>query len=170
MSILDARVINTKQGLEIYSDLIENSEITKVHIPTLNTPFYEIQFGIGYYILKKEKYYDRQKNYFKILMSPDLESIILQETKTESLFAVKSTEEREATKKLLAEWFIQTNVYKEVITQSINQIKKGNIWVGEDNEDRLEAIKFLEKLMVLTTEDVKNASMKTPQFKTQRIS
>ncbi|UYP07333.1 hypothetical protein [Priestia megaterium] len=169
MSVLDARVINTKQGLEIYSDLVETSEITKVHIPTLNTPFFEIQFGIGYFLLRKEKYYDRQKNYFKLRMSPDFESIILQETETESLFAVKSTEEREATKKLLAEWFIKTNVYKKVITQFINQIKEEKICTEEDVEDRVEAIKFLEKLMILTTEDIENASIKKFQLETQRI-
>jgi hypothetical protein len=52
MKILDAKIINTSYGLETYLDLIENSEIKEIHLPTINNPSYEIQFGIKYFLLK----------------------------------------------------------------------------------------------------------------------
>ncbi|GAA3334259.1 hypothetical protein GCM10020331_101520 [Ectobacillus funiculus] len=58
-------------------------------------------------------------------MNHDFSSITLTETETESLFAVKSEEEREATKELLGEWFIKTNSYKESINECIKKVKKG---------------------------------------------
>jgi hypothetical protein len=92
-------------------------------------------------------------------MNHDFSSLMLSETETESLFAVKSEEEREATKTLLAEWFIQTNAYKEVINECIHQIKTENIRTEEDIEDRVDAIQFLEKLKLLTAKEIENASI-----------
>ena len=52
-------------------------------------------------------------------MPPDFTSIALKETETESLFSVKSEDERAATKELIGEWFIQSNSYKQSIQESI---------------------------------------------------
>jgi len=52
-------------------------------------------------------------------MPPHFTSIALKETETESLFSVKSEDEREATKELIGEWFIQSNSYKQSIQESI---------------------------------------------------
>ena len=159
MKVLDAKVINTTHGLETYLDLIENSEIKEIHVPTTNDSFYEIQFAIKYFLLRKEKYYDSQRGYFCICMSPDFSSTKLKETEIESLFAVKSNEEREATRKLLGEWFIKTNTYKESINNLINKIKTGNICTEEDIQSKIQAIKFLERLLELTAKDIENASI-----------
>ncbi|MCM3537395.1 hypothetical protein [Priestia endophytica] len=159
MKILDAKIINTAHGLETYLDLIENSEIKEIHLPTTNNPSYEIQFGIKYFLLKNEKYYDSHKNYFYICMSSDFSSTTLKETHIESLFAVKNKEERETTKKLLGEWFIKTHTYKESINKLINKIKTENHCTEVDNQNKAEKIKFLKKLLELTAEDLEDASI-----------
>jgi hypothetical protein len=160
MNVLDARVINTHRGLETYLDSGENVAIKKIQIPTQNHPFYEIQFGIEYFLLRKGKYYDRQRNYFIIQMNPDFTSIKLKETETESLFSVKSEEEREATKALIGEWFIQTNSYKQSIQESIERIRKEEISTEEDINKKLKTINFLKKISYLISSDIQNAPIK----------
>lgn len=159
MKPLDAKVINTAYGLEVYSDLVKSMEIKDIHIPTIDHPFYEVQFGIEYFLLRKERYYNSQRNYFRILMSRDFSLIILKETETESLFAVKSEDEREATKSLLGEWFVKTDSYKESINEYIRRVKKENVYTEEDIQHKVETIQFLGKLLELTTEDIKRASI-----------
>ena len=154
--LLDAKVINTAYGLEVYLDSVKSIEITEVHIPTIDSPFYEAKFGIKYFLLRKEKNCNSQRNYFYIRMNPDFSSIVLKETETESLFAVKNDDERKATKKLLGEWFVKTNNYKECINEFITEVEK------EDTSHTAETIKFLEKLLEVTTEDIELASVERP--------
>jgi len=159
MNVLDAKVITTKTGLEIYVDFIETSEIRKVCIPTIDVPFYEIQFGIKYFLLRKEKYYDGHRSYFSICMNNDFTRITLKEPETESLFAVKSQDERQATQTLLGEWFIKTNAYKESIKEVIKEVKKENVYTEKDIQHTVETVKFLEKLLELTSSDIQNAPL-----------
>jgi len=159
MKLLDARVISTAQGLEIFSDSAKSIEITELHVPTMDSPFYEVQFSIGYFLLRKEKYYSSQKNYFRICMNPDFSMITLKETETESLFAVKSEDERAATKKLLGEWLVKTNSYKQAINEYIKKVKQENVYTDEDIQHKIKTINFLERLLELTTEDVELASV-----------
>lgn len=157
MNVLDARVINTYRGLETYLDSGENVTVGKIQIPTQNHPFYEIQLGIEYFLLRKGKYYDRQRNYFIIQMNPDFTSITLKETETESLFSVKSEDEREATKELIGEWLIQSNSYKQSIQESIDRIRKEEISTEEDINQKLKTINFLKKISYLTSSDIQHA-------------
>ncbi|PGT77402.1 hypothetical protein [Priestia megaterium] len=159
MNVLDAKVITTITGLEIYLDLAETSQIRKVCIPTIDNPFYEIQFGIKYFLLRKEKYYDSHRSYFSICMNNDFNRIILQEPETESLFAVKSQTERQATQNLLGEWFIKTSAYKESIKEVIKEVKKENVYTEEDIQHTVETVRFLEKLLKLTSSDIQNAPL-----------
>ncbi|MGG3189319.1 hypothetical protein ABEP42_15080 [Priestia megaterium] len=159
MNVLDAKVITTITGLEIYLDLVETSQIRKVCIPTIDNPFYEIQFGIKYFLLRKEKYYDSHRSYFSICMNNDFNRITLQEPETESLFAVKSQTERQATQNLLGEWFIKTSAYKESIKEVIKEVKKENVYTEEDIQHTVETVRFLEKLLKLTSSDIQNAPL-----------
>jgi len=86
-------------------------------------PYYEIILGIEYFLLREEKYYDSQKNYFRIRMNSEFSSITLRETKTKSLFAVKNEYERDPTMELVGEWLIKTNAFKEVINELIQKRK-----------------------------------------------
>jgi len=159
MNVLDAKVITTIAGLEIYLDVMETSEIRKVCIPNIDDPFYEVQFGIKYFLLRKEKYYDSHRSYFSICMNNDYTRITLQEPETESLFAVKSQNERQATQNLLGEWFIKTNAYKESIKEVIKEVKKENVYTEEDIQHTVETVRFLEKLLKLTSSDIQNAPL-----------
>lgn len=162
MNLLDAKVIPTVYGLEIYWDAVKNVEIKEIYTPTIESPFYEVQFGIAYFLLRKERYHSSQRNYFCIRMNHDFSTITLKETETESLFAVKSKNEREATKKLLGEWLVKTNSYKESINAYMKKIEKISIYTEKDIQHKLETLKFLEKLLELTTEDIELASVERP--------
>ena len=39
MDLLDAKVIHTVYGLEIYLDSVKNIEVREIHIPTTDSPF-----------------------------------------------------------------------------------------------------------------------------------
>ena len=162
MKLLDAKVISTVQGLEIYSDLVKNIEIKELHVPTIDSPFYEVQFGIGYFLLRQAKSYNSQRNYFHICMNSDFSMITLKETETESLFAVKNEDERAATKKLLGEWFVKTKGYQESINKYIEKVKQENVYTDEDIQHKIKTINFLEKLLELTTEDIELAPVEKP--------
>lgn len=171
MNLLDAKVIHTVYGLEIYLDAVKNIEIKEIHIPTIDSPFYEAQFGIEYFLLRKEKHYNSLRNYFRICMNQDFSLITLKETETESLFAVKSEDERAATKKLLGEWFIKTSSYKESINECIKKVKKEDVCTGEDIQRKIETVKFLGKLLELTAEEIELAPIeKTVQLQVLSVS
>ena len=162
MNLLDAKVINTVYGLEIYLDLAENIEIKEIHVPTIDSPFYDVQFGIEYFLLREGRYHSSHRNYFHICMNHDFSLITLKETKTESLFAVKSENERAATKKLLAEWFIKTNGYKATLNECITKMKREDVCTAEDIQNKIKTLAFLEKLLELTTEDIEQAIVEKP--------
>lgn len=162
MKLLDARVISTVQGLEIFSDSAKSIEIKELHVPTVDSLFYEVQFGIAYYLLRKEKYYNSQRNYFRICMNRDFSMITLKETETESLFAVKSEDERAATKKLLGEWFVKTNSYKQSINEYIKKVKQENVYTDADIQHKIKTINFLERLLELSTKDIELAPVEKP--------
>lgn len=162
MNVLDAKVIDTVRGLEMYVDALEHIQIKELHIPTKNHPFYEIQFGIEYFLLRDSRYYDSQINYFGICMSEDFSVITLKETETQSLFAVKSEDEREATKNLLGEWFIKTSHYQEVIHERIENVKAEDVYTEQEIRHNIEVITFLERLLAVTTEDIQAAIVEKP--------
>ena len=162
MNLLDAKVINTVYGLEIYLDLAENIEIKEIHVPTIDSPFYDVQFGIEYFLLREGRYHSSHRNYFHICMNHDFSLITLKETKTESLFAVKSENERAATKKLLGEWFIQTKGYQASLNKCITKVKREDVCTTADIQYKTDTIKFLEKLLELTTEDIEQAHVEKP--------
>ncbi|WP_269758452.1 hypothetical protein [Thalassobacillus sp. C254] len=120
-------------------------------------PYYEIILGIEYFLLREEKYYDSQKNYFRIRMNSEFSSITLRETKTKSLFAVKNEYERDATMELVGEWLIKTNAFKEVINELIQKKKMENVQTEEDIQIVLGTTRFLEKLLKIKTEEILSA-------------
>ncbi|MCP1191471.1 hypothetical protein NKR17_20835 [Priestia flexa] len=159
MNIVDSKVINTKYGLEMYLDLVKTIEVKELHSPTDIGPFYEIVLGVEYFLLRDRKYYDSERNYFRLRMSDDFNSITLKETDTESLFAVKTEHERDSTKLLIGQWLIKTNAFKEVICQLIQQKKIQNVQNEGDIQKALGTITFLEKLLELKIEDILTADV-----------
>lgn len=165
MNVLDAKIINTQYGMETYLDFVKNVEVKDLHYPTEISPFYEIIIGVEYFLLRKENYYDSEKNYFIIRMNSDFSSITLRETKTESLFAVKNEFERDATKELVGEWLIKTNAFTQVINDLIDQKKMENVQTEEHIQIVLGTIRFLEKLLKIKTEDILNANVeRDPEY------
>jgi hypothetical protein len=154
MNILDAKIINTKYGLETYLDIVGNIEVKEIRYPTKKDSLYEIKLGVEYFLLKERKYYDRAKNYFWITMSKDFHSISLKETYTESLFGVKSETERESTKKLVIDWLIKTHAFKHVIGEWIEKKKTENLQTEEEINSVIEIIKFLETLLQINVESI----------------
>ncbi|MFE7083664.1 hypothetical protein [Priestia megaterium] len=152
MDLLNTKAIKTTHGFELYVDLIKNINIKELSIPTVTNPFYEVKFEIDYLLLEEHKYYDHQQNYFWIVMDENLSSITLKESEMQSLFAVKNEEEREATQRLLGEWFIKTNAYREVINQYLNELEE-HYMKEEENQYTKKAITFLKELLEIKTMD-----------------
>lgn len=157
MNVLDSKMIYTQYGIETYMDMVGNVEIKDIRYPSEVAPFYEITVGVEYFLLRKEKYYDSEKNYFKIRMNSNLNLISLMETETESLFAVKNEFEREATKELVGEWLIKTNAFRLAIKNLIEEKKVENVHTEEDIQKVLGTVRFLEKILDIQTEDILRA-------------
>jgi hypothetical protein len=155
MSVLDAKVIHTKYGMETYLDQVKTIEINGVQLPTTNSPFYELKLGIEYLLLGEGKYYDSRRNYFSIQMSEDHQVISLKEPDTESLFALKNDGEREATKELVGEWLFKTNAFKQAVSSLMNKLQVDHAGSTEDNR---ETIKFLEDLRMIDPVMITQAS------------
>lgn len=154
MNVMDAKIISTQYGLETYLDVVKSVDVRELHYPTETEPFFEITVGMEYFLLKEERYYDSRKNYFRIRMDSDFGSVTLVETKTESLFAVKNAVEKDATKKLVGEWLIKTQAFKQVINELIVQKKMEVVQKEGDIQAVLGTIRFLEKLLEIEAEDI----------------
>ncbi len=87
-------------------------------------------------------------------MNSDLNAITIIETKRESLFAVKNEFERSATKELIGEWLIKSNAFRKVLNDLIADKKMENV---KTEENIIGTIRFLEKLLEITTEDILSA-------------
>ncbi|WP_417899859.1 hypothetical protein ABN702_06140 [Bacillus haimaensis] len=159
MNVMDAKIISTQYGLETYLDVVKSVDVRDLHYPTETALFYEITVGIEYFLLKKERYYDSRKNYFRIRMDSDFSSVTLVETKMESLFAVKNEAERDTTKELVGEWLLKTDAFRQVINELIDQKKIENVQTEGDIQVVLGTIRFLEKLLEIKTEDILNTNV-----------
>ncbi len=159
MEVLDAKMINTKFGIETYLDINNLIEIEEVNIPTSESPYFDLKIRVKYYRLRKENYYDSLTNYFWIRVHPDLNSLTLLETDIQSLFSVKDREEREATKELIGEWMIHTNAFKRKIKELIKEKREANFLTEEEIREALETIGLLEKALELKPEEVISANI-----------
>ncbi len=145
MNVMDAKIISTKYGMELYVDNLQTVDIKEVYHPTIQNPFYEVLIGVEFLLMKEQKYFIKMKNYFWLSMSTDLQSIKIKETVKENIFALKSEEEKEATRQLIGDWLINTQSFKNAITEKIYQ------------QDVSETKYFLKNLLSLNSIDIKNA-------------
>ncbi|THE13152.1 hypothetical protein E1I69_08615 [Bacillus timonensis] len=160
MRILDAKMIDTKSGLETYLDIQKNVHVADLRIPTEESPFFEIKIGIEYYRLIEQNYYDIQVNYFWIRIHPEMNTITLLEPEIQNIFSIKDVNERVATKKLIGEWLINTNAFRSSIKNLIKEKKSENVVTEKDIRETLRTIELLEKTLDLKTEDILNAEVK----------
>ncbi|RDW16081.1 hypothetical protein CWR48_18015 [Oceanobacillus arenosus] len=150
MNVMDAKVINTKYGLEMYVDDIQSVEIKEVHSPTIENPFYEVRIGVEFLLMKDQKYFNKMENDFWISMSPDFQSVKIKETEKKNIFALKNDKEKEATRELVGEWLIKTDSYKHAIMERINQ-------QADMKNDLSNTDYFLKNLLYLDSNDIKDA-------------
>ncbi|WP_338452306.1 hypothetical protein R4Z09_10720 [Niallia oryzisoli] len=159
MNVLDAKTINTQNSLEIYVDRMNHVMVTDLHIPTEENPYFDLKIGIKYYRLRNQNYYDSDINYFWLRIDLEKNSVFLLEPDTQSLFAIKDEEEREATQELIGEWLINTLMFKHSIREIINQKKAENITSEVEIRPILRTIELLEKTLELSTEDILKATV-----------
>ncbi|RLL46571.1 hypothetical protein D8M04_05020 [Oceanobacillus piezotolerans] len=148
MSMVDAKVINTRYGLEMYCDKDSSVVINEVHSPTDKNPYYEVLIGVEFLVMKNQKDMYPMKNFFWISMSEDFQTVKIKETEMGNLFALKDSEERKATKEMVAQWLFKTESFKKAIT---TWIKKESHSVQPDEEQ------FLNNLLYLSTENLESA-------------
>lgn len=158
MNVLDAKMINTQYGIETYLDLLKNVEVKDIQYVTETASYYEITIGVEYFRLRNENYYNSEKRYFKIRMNSDLNAITIIETKRESLFGVKNEFERSATMELIGEWLIKSNAFRKVLNDLIADKKMENV---KTEENIIGTIRFLEKLLEISTEDILSARVES---------
>ncbi|WP_010284809.1 hypothetical protein [Bacillus timonensis] len=158
--IVDAKMIDTKYGLETYLDIQKNVHVADLRIPTGDSPFFDIKIGIKYYRMIDENYYDSQTNYFWIRIHTKMNTISLLEPEVQSIFSIKDVNERVATKKLIGEWLINTNAFKSSIKSIMKEVKAKKIVTENDIRETIHTIELLEKTLELKSEDILKAEIK----------
>ena len=78
-----------------------------------------------------------------------------------SLFAVKNEFERSATKELIGEWLIKSSAFRKVLSDLIDDKKMENVTTEENIIGTIGTIRFLKKLLEITTEDILSARVET---------
>jgi hypothetical protein len=151
MNLFDAKIITTQFGVEIYVDEIKHIQVTDVHLSSPDTPYHECLVGVEYTLLRDKEFYGNRVNYFWIRMAADYSSITLVEPETQSLFAVKNKEERQATKMMIENWLIKTDAFKDAVKQLMDDYK--------DQEDTDVLSYFLQQLLHLNADDIQKASV-----------
>ncbi|MED1205939.1 hypothetical protein [Heyndrickxia acidicola] len=149
MNLFDAKIITTQFGVEIYVDEIKHIQVTDVHLSSPDQPYHECLVGVEYTLLRDKEFYGNRMNYFWIRMTEDFSSLTLVEPETQSLFAVKNDEERQATKMLIEDWLIKTDAFKDSINQLMNDYK--------NQKDSVVLTQFLEHLLHLHSNDIQTA-------------
>lgn len=146
MDLIEAKVIDTQYGMELFMDKKNDVDVLAIHSPTVTNPYFDLKVGISYYLIK-EHYYQRRKNYFWIRMDKYNNSITFKESEKESIFAVKTIEERKATQALITEWLLYSQTFKKALNKTLKEILTKNIETEEDIKEINELKIFLEKLL-----------------------
>jgi len=159
MNVLDAKIINTQYGLEMYLDQDNHIKIEDFHIPTEENPYFDLKIGIEFYCLRKQHHYELDTNYFWLRINLEENAIQLLEPPMQSIFAVKDEKERKATQELIGEWLINTHMFKHSIRELIQQKKQENVTCEEEIRQILRTVNLLEQILELKSENIMEASV-----------
>jgi hypothetical protein len=154
MNLLESKVIQTRFEKEIFIEEKSNININGFHSLDKNTPFYEFMIGLDLIRIRDNEYYGMKKSYVNIRISEDLQSLFVVEPDVQSIFAIKTKQEKEAAIELIHYLLVDSQTFKQVVTEMISNIKKENISNGFEVKKAKAKLAVLERLLNVSDEDI----------------
>ncbi|MBT2698959.1 hypothetical protein J7E79_16305 [Bacillus sp. ISL-40] len=155
MNMLESKVITTRLEKEIYIDEKANINISGFRSFDKNTPFYEFMIGLDLIRIRDNEYYGTKKSYVSIRISEDLQSLFVLEPDVESIFAIKNKQEKEAAIELIHYLLVDSQTFKQLVSEMINNLKKLNVVTGFEIKEVKAKLAVLERLLNVIDEDIK---------------
>jgi hypothetical protein len=155
MNMLDSKVIQTRFEKEIFIEEKSNININGFRSLDKNTPIYEFMFGLDLIRIRDNEYYGTKKSYVSIRMSEDFQSLFVIEPDVQSIFAIKNKQEKEAAIELVQYLLVDSQTFKQVVSEMISNLKKENIVNGFEVKEVKAKLAVLERLLNVREDDVK---------------
>ncbi|SDM63779.1 hypothetical protein [Bacillus sp. OK048] len=154
MNMLDSKVIQTRFEREIFIEEKSTININGFRSLDKNTPFYEFMIGLDLIRIRDNEYYGTKKSYVNIRISEDLQSLFVVEPDVQSIFAIKNKQEKEATIELIHYLLVDSQTFKQVVSEMIGNLKKENVVNGFEVKEAKTKLAVLERLLTVREEDV----------------
>jgi predicted nucleic acid-binding protein len=152
--MLESKVIQTRFEKEIFIEEKSNIKINGFRSLDKNTPFYEFMIGLDLIRIRDHEYYGTKKSYVNIRISEDLQSLFVIEPDVQSIFAIKNKLEKEAAIELVQYLLVDSQIFKQVVSEMISNLKKENFVNGFEVKDAKAKLAVLERLLNVSDEDI----------------
>lgn len=152
--MLDSKVIQTRFEKEIFIEETSNISINEFRNLDKNDPFYEFMIGLDLIRIRDHEYYGTKKSYVNIRISEDLQALFIVEPDVQSIFAIKNEKEKEAAIELIQYLLVDSQTFKQAVTEMISNLKKENIVNGFEVKEAKTKLAVLERLLNLSDEDM----------------
>jgi hypothetical protein len=152
--MLESKVIQTRFEKEIFIEEKSNIKINGFRSLDKNTPFYEFMIGLDLIRIRDHEYYGTKKSYVNIRISEDLQSLFVIEPDVQSIFAIKNKLEKEAAIELVQYLLVDSQTFKQVVSEMISNLKKENFVNGFEVKDAKAKLAVLERLLNVSDEDI----------------
>ena len=117
-------------------------------------PFYEFMIGLNLIRIRDNEYYGNKTSYVNIRISEDLQSLFVLEPDLQSIFAIKNKQEKEATIELIQYLLVDSQTFKQVVSEMISNLKKENFINGFEVKDAKAKLAVLERLLNVSADDI----------------
>lgn len=155
MNMLESKVIQTRFEKEIFIEEKSNININGFRSLYKNTPFYEFMIGLHLIRIRDNEYYGTKISYVSIRISEDLQSLFVLEPDVQSIFAIKNKPEKEAAIELIHYLLLDSQTFKQLVSEMINNLKKLNVVTGFEIKEVKAKLAVLERLLNVSDEDIK---------------
>jgi hypothetical protein len=154
MNMLESKVIQTRFEKEIFIEEKSNIEINEFRTFDKNTPFYEFMIGLNLIRIRDNEYYGNKTSYVNIRISEDLQSLFVLEPDLQSIFAIKNKQEKEATIELIQYLLVDSQTFKQVVSEMISNLKRENVVNGFEVKEANAKLAILDRLLNVSNEDI----------------
>ncbi|WP_144548109.1 hypothetical protein [Bacillus sp. X1(2014)] len=155
MTMLESKVIQTRFEKEIFIEEKSNIEINMFRTLDKNNPFYEFMVGLDLIRIRDNEFYGNKTSYVTIRISDDLQTLFVIEPDVQSIFAIKNKQEKEAAIELMHYLLIDSQTFKEVISEMIRNLKSDNVVNVYEVKEATTKLAVLERLLNIRNEDIK---------------
>lgn len=152
--MLESKVIQTRFEKEIFIAEKSNIEINMFRTLDKNNPFYEFMVGLDLIRIRDNEYYGNKTSYVTIRISDDLQSLFVIEPDVQSIFAIKNKQEKEAAIELIHYLLIDSQTFKEVVSDMIRNLKSDNVVNVYEVKEATTKLAVLERLLNIRNEDI----------------